>query len=761
MIFLDRYYDQIHSLEQKCPAHELQISFKWRDAFDKGGSLFMSSTTLSIASLAYEKCCVLFNIAAIKSHLGAKLASEGVKNDVFLKLAAKHFQSAGGIFQALRHLTPSIGQEITPDLNSEVLNVLQTIMLAQAQELFFFKATNDNMKDMIVARVANQCEELYMESLKHLPILKLAGIEKDWNSIVSMKQMAFLGIAEYHQALVCGERKDFGEQIARLQKSVENLKTAENKASYYFTASYKIFVGKAERLLEEARKDNDFIYHARIPDQKALEPIGKATLVQPTPLPSKFRDSPDPFENLLPVAVQRATQKLDARRQEVIHQETTALRESTNVMNGLLASLNLPASLEDANSAELPPSIREKAEQIKNKGGIQALESLINELPSLLKRNKEILEVTENMLKQEEDSDNNFRQQFKEKWTRSPSSKLTGVMKDHITKYRNIIQNAMDADERIKKKYAEHRDMIRLLSDSSNSEILGAIPTGSSPDSSLDSLNTPCAMQLKAYMSDVEALKREREQLEEEFKDANFDEVKANFKNELALNSALNEEALIVETVAKLYAPLQKRVRDSQTKQEALIDKIRKANEQFIATKRTSNSADSRRDQFMSKLAAAHDNFQELLVNCAEGTKFYNDLTTLLVNLQGKVDDLCFARKTEAEELCKSIQQDIVSRPDGSIPSVPSYQADADKSKPPRPPPPQSQPSSYTPAPNYSFPPSPYPQAPNYYIPPPQLPMSFSSYANPYAPYPQQQQPYPTPYPPYPSYPPNQPSSGN
>lgn len=38
----------------------------------------------------------------------------------------------------------------------------------------------------------------------------------------------------------------------------------------------------------EAKKDNDFIYHERIPDVKNLEPISKAVLAKPTPLPTKF-----------------------------------------------------------------------------------------------------------------------------------------------------------------------------------------------------------------------------------------------------------------------------------------------------------------------------------------------------------------------------------------------------------------------------------------------------------------------------------------
>jgi len=57
-----------------------------------------------------------------------------------------------------------------------------------------------------------------------------------------------------------------------------------------------------------------------------------------------------------------------------------------------LASLNLPAAIEDSGGRQIPPSVIEKANEIKRQGGITTLERMVNDLPIALTRNKEILD---------------------------------------------------------------------------------------------------------------------------------------------------------------------------------------------------------------------------------------------------------------------------------------------------------------------------------------------------------------------------------
>lgn len=120
----------------------------------------------------------------------------------------------------------------------------------------------------------------------------------------------------------------------------------------------------------------------------------------------------DLFAALVPLRVRGALQAADARRAELVAAEINKLRDATQLLNryvprprphsapsanaptlcsSILASLNLPACLEETGAGALPDSIRGKAAAVRAAGGAPELARLMQELPDLLQRNRDIL----------------------------------------------------------------------------------------------------------------------------------------------------------------------------------------------------------------------------------------------------------------------------------------------------------------------------------------------------------------------------------
>uniref|UniRef100_A0A8P0TAI0 Programmed cell death 6-interacting protein n=1 Tax=Canis lupus familiaris TaxID=9615 RepID=A0A8P0TAI0_CANLF len=650
-----RYYDQICSIEPKFPFSENQIclTFTWKDAFDKG-SLFGGSVKLALASLGYEKSCVLFNCAALASQIAAE---QNLDNDEGLKIAAKHYQFASGAFLHIKETVLSaLNREPTVDISPDTVGTLSLIMLAQAQEVFFLKATRDKMKDAIIAKLANQAADYFGDAFKQCQYKDT--LPKEVFPVLAAKHCIMQANAEYHQSILAKQQKKFGEEIARLQHAAELIKTVASRYDEY--VNVKDFSDKISRALTAAKKDNDFIYHDRVPDLKDLDPIGKATLVKSTPvsvpISQKFTDL---FENMVPVSVQQSLAAYNQRKADLVNRSIAQMREATTLANGVLASLNLPAAIEDVSGDTVPQSILTKSTSVIEQGGIQTVDQLIKELPELLQRNREILDESLRLLDEEEATDNDLRAKFKERWQRTPSNELYKPLRAEGTTFRAVLDKAVQADAQVKERYQSHRDTIALLC-KPEPELNAAIPSAN-PAKTMQ--GSEVVNVLKSLLTNLDEVKKEREGLENDLKSVNFD-MTSKFLTALAQDGVINEEALSVTELDRIYGGLTTKVQESLKKQEELLKNV----------------------------------------------QFYNELTEILVRFQNKCSDIVFARKTERDELLKDLQQSIAREPSAPSIPTPAYQSSPAGGHAPAPP---------TPAPRTMPPAKPQPPA---RPPPPVLP---------------------------------------
>eukprot|EP00112_Aurelia_sp_Birch-Aquarium-sp1_P025588 Seg858.7 transcript_id=Seg858.7/GoldUCD/mRNA.D3Y31 product="Programmed cell death 6-interacting protein" protein_id=Seg858.7/GoldUCD/D3Y31 len=696
---LQRYYDQLCTMESKMPIMEdqIRISFSWQDAFDKGGIFGVSKATL--INGAYEKCCTLFNVGALLTQIAC---SQNLGTDDGLKTAAKYFQQAAGIYSHLKDTVyPQLQTLPTADLSVDCLSALSAIMVAQAQDCFYQKASADKMKDAIVAKVAAQTADYYQDAyrLATSPMVKSMW-DKEWIPILSGKQAYFTAAAEYHQATVSEGKAKYGETVARLQKADKFINDAVKNGDKYLDS--REMADKIRKKLASAKKDNDFIYLDRVPSLDSVESVGRATLAKATPVSSPISSSfADLFPSLVPVAVNQAMATYENKKAEMVNREVGRMREATQVLNGILASLNLPAAIEDLSGAKVPQSVLEKSAVVREKGGLGAIDKMMQDLPELLARNREILDEGMRMMDEEEREDTQMRDRFKEKWNRTPSKKLTEQLHAEGNKYLSILDNATKADAIVKTKYNENRRAMDILCKSER-EIEEALPKAGS---NVGGGGKGAVQELRTLMAEVEQMKKERETLEEQFKASSMD-MASKFLQALSSEGFIDCEKISNVGLEETYGTYQKDVDESLQRQDSVMAKVQDANNRFVAEKQSSGAA-SQREQMLKDLAQAYDAFNELLANLKEGTKFYNDLTNIVLKFQTKVSDLVFARRTEKEDLSKDIQNVLAKGGPERTPAVPAHiQA-----------------------------PAPYMPQPGMYAPP----GGMSGYVPPYNPYPMQQ----------------------
>ncbi|CAF3334153.1 unnamed protein product [Rotaria socialis] len=662
---LFRYYDQLHAIEYKLPITENQIRiyFKWQDALVSGGGLFGGKQkTNGSWKLAYEKACVLFNIGHAYSELAL---AQNLSIDEQMKAALRYFQLSSGVFSFLKdYVNANSLSDLSVDFEPAVLASLSWFMLGQAAELIHLKSSS--FKSEIAAKVAAHASDCYREAYTSAKTESAKKIIPDnFINVMFVKHLLFQSKTEYHAGKQAQADRKYGLAVVRFTRAKEYADQAVSKcATVAFAPTLRANQDEINKSVDAARKDNDFVYHERLPDSKLIEtilaqPIAKSLPVT-FPITPDFRDL---FASLVPIALNNALASFNSKRAEIMNIEINRLREATNVLNAFLASLNLPAAIEDRGGREIPPSVIEKANQIKRQGGINTLEKMFNELPTSLTRNKEILDETIRILDDEERGDTELRNQFKERWTRTVSSTLTVPLRSEAKKYMDIIQNAINADKIVQEKYRMNRDSIVLLSKQTH-EIANELPSASAAGALRDAF---VVRELHRLMDTVASVKAEREVIESELKNTDSDGVRARLIGAFQQGNHNDENSVVVHEIESIYAPLRQQVNESVSKQEQLVENIRRANQQFQNEKQ-GNASSEMREEILKNLARAYDAFQELLNNLKEGTKFYSDLTPLLLKFQNKASDFVFARKTEKEDLMKDIQRGIV----GGNPSQPA-----------------------------------------------------------------------------------------
>jgi programmed cell death 6-interacting protein len=664
---LQRYAAQLQYLSGKFPI-DIGVEFPWYPAIG-----FNTTKAVLQNNIRFELANVLFNLASLYSQLafaGNRTTSDG------LKVSANQFRDAAGIFYFLRtEIIPDMRGQPPEDMDNATLESLERLCLAQAQESFWQKAVKDGMRDGTIARLSAQVSDYYSQAADLS--IRSDAVSPEWIHHFQAKHHHFAAAAQFRQSRDCLEKRQYGEEVARLRDSVICVNEAMKESRWINRTVLGDLQGLKTKVTEElkrAEKDNDVIYLLPVPPKSELKILERANMVAPKP-PKEVVDGVNMlgpnqpfgnplFEKLVPYAVHQAASIYADRRDRLVNQSIIAdLEAMTTKIRDVLQSLNLPGSLQALEKPlGLPPSLTSKAEELRQQDALYRIKRSLEDTTKIKTNDLAIYQEGLSLLEAERNEDDAARQKFgTERWTRPASTVALAKLYQQSTELQNYLNSAASSDNLVQTKIRENEHILRVLT-GTNRDLEHYVP--SSRNVHLTPAIESAASNLRICLNDVSRLETRRKR--------KIEALRTKAKND-DINPALLAEAARLEREypmqpihASQFESLFERrleeyegdraeVETDQEEQETLLQKLRDANGAFLSARAADASSSSgpvkAREQALQDLENGVVKYKEIIQNLETGRKFYNDLRGHV----GRFRELCSkqvsARRVEKSEM--------------------------------------------------------------------------------------------------------------
>ncbi|WFC97753.1 pH-response regulator protein palA/rim20 [Malassezia yamatoensis] len=274
-----------------------QLAFILRVFYDNAGSKDASNVRLTFGfpwasglsnayqtlyhSIFVERACFVQCIAAQFAELGSK---ETRSNKTSIRDAITHFQYAAGSLSVLASVANAEVQNSQPpdELLSSSIEALKYLMLAQAQECVWQKATQDGLKDTSIAKLARSTADLYHRSAE---LASSSKLPTSYKTHTRFKQLHFYAAAQYRKSCDDLIHKRYGDELGRLTLASQAIKKALALPTRTLSCSVLVedlngLKSIVETNLSRAERDNQLIYLESITSETSLPDIGVAVMAQ-------------------------------------------------------------------------------------------------------------------------------------------------------------------------------------------------------------------------------------------------------------------------------------------------------------------------------------------------------------------------------------------------------------------------------------------------------------------------------------------------
>ncbi|NWI51638.1 PTN23 phosphatase, partial [Calyptomena viridis] len=662
---LRKYLGQLHFLQSRIPMgaeQDAAVPVTWTEIF--------SGKAVTHEDIKYEQACVLYNLGALHSMLGAmdKRVSEEV--------SCTHFQCAAGAFTYLRDHFP---HSYSVDMSHQILSLNINLMLGQAQECLLEKSMLDNRKSFLVARISAQVVDYYKEACRALENSETASllgkIQKDWKKLVQMKIYYFAAVAHLHMGKQAEEQQKFGERVIYFQSALDKLNEA-----------IKLAKGQPETVQEalrftmdviggkynSAKKDNDFIYHEAVPALDTLQSVKGAPLVKALPVnpTDPAVTGPDIFAKLVPMAAHEASSLYSEEKAKLLRDVMAKIEAKNEVLDQFMDSMQLdPETVDNLDMYNhIPAVLMEKCAALSVRPdtvrnlvqSMQVLSGVFTDVEASLKEIRDLLE--------EDEAQEQKVQELLGRVLPAPGSPpgLAEVSKE-CSKYLELHEKASFTNTELHRAMNLHLGNLRLLGGPLE-QVRAALPTPT-----LTEEDKQVLQNLKRILAKVQEMRDQRVSLEQQLREmiqkddittslvtTDRSEMKVGWGHPVCLRGAalapsptdpaLSRQKLFEEQLRK-YDQLRVYLEQNLAAQENVLKALTDANVKYAAVRKGLAEVEHKWNTTVQTLVASYEAYEDLMKKSQEGKDFYTDLEGKVAKLLERARAVCQASQAQRQQL--------------------------------------------------------------------------------------------------------------
>ena len=587
----------------------------------------------------FELACVLYNIGALHGELGAL---DSRNNAESMKVACTHFQCAVWAFETLKDDSRLFKSR---DISHDILTLFIQVMLAQAQECILEKSMLDNRKSSIVAKVAAQVVEYYNTSLAILlqaamnttgsdTIMDIVGskLYKEWKKFIEFKVIYYNAICSLYMGNLSEELQKMGDRVAWYQSAESKLNEAVKLGKYIDkneTNEALTFVADVISVkLSNARKENDFVYHEKVPSFDKLTEVKGVSLVKGIPFSVTDPEicGQDIFARLVPIEAHETASIYSAQKDEILRKTRLKIDEKNQELEVYLSSLNVDRDTLRSRDERIPDELIEVCAAMSvNPSVINEVQTVLNELEEMCNEVDRAIKEIKNMLKDEEEKESLHQKKFGKR----PPSMIIVELSKELAKHEETHQKAVESNVSLKENLERHIDDVKLLINSSANDIASLLPstTVNVP------INEEILKEMDKLFSKIDEMKSQRLMLENQLKEAmDSDDVM-----KLVLAHAKEEVEIIFQKEIKKYDKFVSLLDQNMSAQENILRALTKTNAKYSETKKALLENQRNRRARIESLLQTYEIFQEIKTNSKKGVEFYKKFQNIVFRLLARV----------------------------------------------------------------------------------------------------------------------------